>query len=61
MADGMSKLRLDKYLADMGVGTRQEVKALVRKGRVAVDGITAKAPELKVCLLYTSPSPRDTR
>ena len=23
MADGMSKLRLDKYLADMGVGTRQ--------------------------------------
>ena len=24
------------------VGTRQEVKALVRKGRVAVDGITAK-------------------
>ena len=48
MADGMSKLRLDKYLADMGVGTRQEVKALVRKGRVAVDGITAKAPELKV-------------
>ena len=28
--------------------TRQEVKALIRKGRVAVDGITAKAPELKV-------------
>ena len=44
----MSKLRLDKYLADMGVGTRQEVKALIRKGRVAVDGITAKASELKV-------------
>ena len=44
----MSKLRLDKYLADMGVGTRQEVKALVRKGRVAADGIKAKAPELKV-------------
>ena len=35
MADGMSKLRLDKYLADMGVGTRQEVKALIRKGRVS--------------------------
>ena len=32
MADGMSKLRLDKYLADMGVGTRQEVKALVPEG-----------------------------
>lgn len=48
MADGMSKLRLDNIWQDMGVGTRQEVKALIRKGRVAVDGITAKAPELKV-------------
>ena len=37
MADGMSKLRLDKYLADMGVGTRQEVKALIRR-RTAVTG-----------------------
>ena len=44
MADGMSKLRLDKYLADMGVGTRQEVKALIRKGRVAVDGINGQKP-----------------
>ena len=38
MADGMSKLRLDKYLADMGVGTRQEVKALIRKGRAPQTG-----------------------
>ena len=50
MADGMSKLRLDKYLADMGVGTRQEVKALIRKGRVAVDGIT-DAPQTGGCRL----------
>ena len=32
------KMRLDKYLAEMGVGTRQEVKKYIRKGRVTVDG-----------------------
>lgn len=48
MADGMSKLRLDKYLADMGAGTRQEVKNLIRKGRVTLNGEKVKSPELKV-------------
>ncbi len=41
-------LRLDKYLADMGVGTRQEVKQKVRKGMVTVDGEKVKSPDLKV-------------
>lgn len=41
-------LRLDKYLADMGVGTRQEVKQKIRKGLVTVDGTVVKGPELKV-------------
>lgn len=41
-------IRLDKYLADMGIGTRSEVKHYIRKGKVAVDGITVKKPELKV-------------
>lgn len=31
-------MRLDKYLADMGVGTRSEVKSLIRKGVVTVNG-----------------------
>ena len=31
------ELRLDKYLADMKVGTRSEVKLYIRKGRVAVN------------------------
>lgn len=31
------ELRLDKYLADMKVGTRSEVKRYIRKGRVAVN------------------------
>lgn len=41
-------IRLDKYLADMGQGTRQEVKEAIRKGRVCVDGETVKKPETKV-------------
>lgn len=41
-------IRLDKYLADMGVGTRQEVKKYIRQGRVCVDGQVCKRPELKV-------------
>lgn len=41
-------LRLDKYLADMGVGTRQEVKQKIRKGLVTIDGEITKSPEKKV-------------
>lgn len=41
-------IRLDKYLADMGVGTRQEVKKYMKQGRVSVDGEIVKKPELKV-------------
>lgn len=42
------QLRLDKYLADMGVGTRSEIKTYIRKGRVKVNGVLCKAPETKV-------------
>lgn len=41
-------IRLDKYLADMGVGTRSELKKAIRSGRVTVDGQTAKKPEQKI-------------
>lgn len=41
-------MRLDKYLAEMGEGTRQEVKAFIRKGRVMVGGVPVKKPEAKV-------------
>lgn len=41
-------LRLDKYLADMGIGTRTEVKKYIRQGKVKVDGIVVKTPEKKV-------------
>ncbi|MEF9945915.1 MAG: pseudouridine synthase [Lachnospiraceae bacterium] len=41
-------IRLDKYLADMGAGTRTEVKKAIRKGMVSVDGIVAGRPEEKI-------------
>lgn len=41
-------IRLDKYLADMGCRTRQEVKKFIRSGQVSVDGIVVKKPETKV-------------
>lgn len=43
-------LRLDKYLADLGVGTRSQVKQMIRKGMVTVNGEAAKKPEQKVDL-----------
>ena len=30
--------RLDKFLCDCGVGTRSQVKVIVKAGRVTVDG-----------------------
>ena len=42
------QLRLDKYLADMGVGTRSEVKQYIRKHQVTVNGAIARGPDQKV-------------
>lgn len=41
-------VRLDKYLAQAGIGTRSEVKKLIRSGRVFLGGKLAKRPEDKV-------------
>lgn len=41
-------IRLDKYLADMSIGTRTEVKKFIRQGKVAVDGQIVKNPDIKV-------------
>lgn len=35
-------IRLDRFLANMGIGTRKEVKKLVSSGVVTVNGISAK-------------------
>ena len=41
-------VRLDKFLADAGAGTRSEVKKFIQKGKVQVNGVPAKKPEIKV-------------
>ena len=42
------KMRLDKYLAESGQGTRSEVKQLIKKGHVSVNGVTARDSGMKV-------------
>ncbi len=44
----MSKIRIDKYLANAGAGTRSEVKKMCRSGRVTVDGAIVKDPGTNV-------------
>lgn len=41
------KIRLDKYLADMGFGTRSRIKKDIRNGQAAVNGIVMYRPETK--------------
>ena len=44
----MSRVRLDKLLADAGLGARSQVKLLIKKGLVTVNGQPAAGPEQKV-------------
>ena len=32
----MAQIRIDKYLADMGIGTRSEVKKILKSGQVTL-------------------------
>lgn len=41
-------IRLDKFLTDMGCGTRSVIKNLVHKGKVSVNGEVIKKPEIKI-------------
>ena len=41
-------MRLDKYLAHMGYGTRKEVKEIIKKGLVVIDEQVIKSPNQKV-------------
>lgn len=40
--------RLDKYLSAAGVGSRKELKELIRAGKVLVDGAVIRDPEIKI-------------
>lgn len=44
----MALMRLDKLLSDMGIASRSELKQIIKKGRVTVDGRAVTAPETKV-------------
>ncbi len=44
----MPQIRLDKLLSDMGIASRKESRAVVKSGRVTVDGSLEKHPERKV-------------
>lgn len=44
----MAGMRLDKFLAEMGEGTRSTVKDYIRKGRVTVDGCVVKQAEYRI-------------
>lgn len=44
----MSCIRLDKYLADAGEGTRSQVKEMVKRGRVKLNGIIVKKSDIKI-------------
>ena len=44
----MAQIRIDKYLADMGIGTRSEVKKILKSGQVTVNGEKIKKTEQKI-------------
>ncbi len=39
--------RLDKFLCDCGAGSRSQVKAILKAGRVTVDGAVARDPNMR--------------
>jgi len=40
--------RLDKYLSEAGAATRKEIKTMIKAGRIAVNGVPAKAADQKI-------------
>lgn len=43
-----NRVRLDKMLADLGLGTRSQIKDMARRGRIQVNGVTEKKADVKV-------------
>lgn len=41
-------IRLDKFLCDCGVGTRSQVKSILKAGQVTVDGVVVKDGSVKI-------------
>lgn len=43
-----ASMRLDRFLGEMGKGTRSQIREMVKNGRIQVNGQTAKAVDLKI-------------
>lgn len=41
-------MRLDKFLANAGIGTRSEVKQYIKKGMITINGVPAKKADLAI-------------
>lgn len=41
-------MRIDKFLTELGVGSRSEVKKILKTGQITVNGIPVKKPEEKI-------------
>lgn len=41
-------MRLDKYLVDCGVGSRSEIKKLIKRGEVTISGTETVKPETRI-------------
>lgn len=44
-------MRIDKYLANMNVGSRKEVHKLIKDGLVTVNGDVVKTPNKKLGIM----------
>ncbi len=42
-------MRLDKFLGQMGKGSRSQIKEMAKKGRIFVNGQAEKKTERKIC------------
>ena len=49
----MAQIRIDKYLADMGIGTRSEVKKILKSGQVTLNGEKIKNQNKKLTVKQT--------
>jgi 16S rRNA pseudouridine516 synthase len=41
-------MRIDKYLADAGMGTRSQIKDFIKKGFVTINGAPIKKPDIQI-------------
>ena len=41
-------MRLDRVLSELGTGSRSEIREMIRKKRITVNGVTAESPDMKI-------------